>query len=103
MRVLAIVLIMAALDPKAIKEIEDFRAKHEADYRRDFVTLAGLFSLHEGVNTAGSAATNAVALPKPVPASIGRFVLKGTAVRFEPATGGAVLLNGQPVAKPIDL
>jgi hypothetical protein len=60
---LAIALAGAAVDPAAVKETEQFRTKHEADYRRDYVTLAGLFSLHDGVNTVGSAATNANTRP----------------------------------------
>ena len=83
--------------------VEAWRAKHETDYRRDFVTIAGLHVLKAGDNTAGSAATNDVVLPASVPASIGRFVLTGTAVRFAPAANAPVQLKGQPVTSPIDL
>jgi hypothetical protein len=38
---LAVVLALGAADPAVMKEIEQFRAKHEEDYRRQFVTLAG--------------------------------------------------------------
>ena len=100
---LAFTLAMAALDPAVVKEIQDFRARHEVDYRRDYVPLAGLFSLDEGVHTAGSAPTNNIVLPKPVAPSIGRFVLKGGHVGFEPAPGAPVTLGEQPVTKPIDL
>ncbi len=62
---IALALAGAVVDPAAVRETEQFRTKHEADYRRDYVTLAGLFSLHDGVNTVGSAATNAIILPKP--------------------------------------
>jgi len=99
----AIIVAVAALDPMALKEIQDFRAKHEADYRRDWVTLAGLFPLHDGVNTAGGAAGSDVALPKPVAASIGRFVVTKDAVRFEPAHGATVTLKDKPVTAPIEL
>ena len=44
-----------------------WRAKHEADYRRDWVSIAGLHTLKPGVNTAGSAPTNDIVLPQPVP------------------------------------
>jgi len=101
--VLAISLAAATADPAAVKETEQFRAKHETDYRRDFVTLAGLFSLKDGVNTIGSAASNAIALPKRVPPSIGRLIVSADRVRFEPAAGAAVTLKDQPVASPIDL
>jgi len=100
---LAIALALAAADPAAVKETEQFRAKHEADYRRDYVTLAGLFSLTDGVNTVGSAASNAIVLPKTVPPTIGRFIVSSARVRFEPAAGAPVTLKDQPITSPIDL
>jgi uncharacterized protein (DUF1684 family) len=99
---LAITLALAAA-PDAVKETEQFRAKHEADYRRDYVTLAGLFSLKDGVNTVGSAASNAIVLPKTVPPTIGRLVVSSAGVRFEPAAGAPVTLEGKPITSPIDL
>ena len=98
---LALALTMA--DPAVVKEITDFRAKHETDYRRDYVTLAGLFALKDGVNTAGSAASNDIVLPKPAAATIGRFVVSAGRVRFEPAPGSSVTVKDQPITKPIDL
>src|SRR5512145_174922 len=62
-----------------------WRAKHEADYRRDWVSIAGLHTLEPGPNSAGSAATNDIVLPASTPATIGRFVLDEQRVRFEPA------------------
>ena len=50
---------------------EKWRAKHETDYRRDWVTIAGLHPLKQGVNTAGSAASNDIVLPASTP---GRWV-----------------------------
>jgi uncharacterized protein (DUF1684 family) len=81
-----------------------WRAKHEADYRRDWVTIAGLHALKPGVNTAGSDATNDIVLPPPAPPTIGRFVLSDAGVRFEPATQGTVLLSNAKVkGAPIDI
>jgi uncharacterized protein (DUF1684 family) len=106
---LAIALAGAVVDPAAVRETEQFRTKHEADYRRDYVTLAGLFSLHDGVNTVGSAATNAIILPRPTPGSVGRLIVTAGRVRFEPAKAvppeGApyVTLKGQRVTAAIDL
>jgi len=85
-----------------------WRTKHEADYRRDWVTIAGLHPLKPGTNTAGSAATNDIVLPAPAPPAIGRFVLSEAGVRFEPAPQAQVVLNnatakGAPIAAPIDL
>jgi len=82
---------------------EKWRAKHETDYRRDWVTIAGLHPLKPGINTAGSAPTNQIQLPASTPATLGRFVVTGARVRFEPAKGATVLLRDQPVTAAIDL
>ena len=85
------------------KQVEAWRAKHEADYTKEYVPLAGLFFLKPGANTAGSAASNDVRLPARVPASIGRFVYQNQKVRFEPAAESPVTVKGQPVTAPLDL
>jgi uncharacterized protein (DUF1684 family) len=82
---------------------EQWRVKHEADYRRDWVSIAGLHALKPGANSAGSAAGNDIVLPASTPPTLGRFVLNGRGVRFEPATGAPVRLKDQPVTAPIDL
>ena len=91
----------AAESPIAVTE--KWRAKHETDYRRDWVTIAGLHPLKPGANTAGSAGSNSIVLPPSVPAVVGRFVRRDPTIRFEPATDAKVLLNGQPVTAPVDL
>ena len=83
--------------------VQEWRVKHEADYRRDFVTIAGLHPLKAGANTAGSDSANAIVLPPSTPKKLGTFVLNGTAVRFEPASGAGVTLKDQPVSSAIDL
>lgn len=80
-----------------------WREQHETDYRRDWVTIAGLHPLREGTNTAGSAPGHDILLPPSTPPSLGRFVLEGTRVRFEPAPGARVLLRDQPIAGPIEV
>jgi uncharacterized protein len=87
----------------AVKETEQFRAKHEADYRKEYVSLAGLFFLNPGANKAGSAAGSTIQLPERAPQSIGTFVLTGSDVRFEPAAGVNVTLKGQPITAAIDV
>jgi uncharacterized protein (DUF1684 family) len=84
-------------------EVERNRAAHEADYRKEYVSLAGLAFLEPGPNTAGSAEGNAVHLPASTPPHIGTFVLDGQTVRFEPAPGAGVTLKGQPVTAPVAL
>ena len=80
-----------------------WRAKHETDYRREWVTIAGLHPLKPGANTAGSAKSNDIVLPGSTPAALGTFVLDGTKVRFEPAPGAQVSLGDRPVTLPVDL
>ena len=82
---------------------EKWRAKHEADYRRDWVTIAGLYPLKAGASTAGSAGSNDIVLPPSVPAQVGRFVRNDRVVRFEPAADVNVVLNDKPVTSPIEL
>jgi uncharacterized protein (DUF1684 family) len=91
----------ATLDDAYVREVEAWRATHEADYRRDYVTIAGLFPLNAGPNTAGSAAGTDIVLPSTVPPRIGRFVLEGEQVSFVPLPGAGVRLDGRPVAQPI--
>ena len=81
----------------------EWQRKHEDDYRRDFVSIAGLHGLKPGGNTAGSAAANDIVLPASTPPTIGRFVLDGERVRFEPAPGVRVLLDDRPVTAPLEL
>ena len=80
-----------------------WQAKHEADYRRDWVSIAGLHDLKPGINTAGSAATNDIVLPPSVPAQLGRFVMNQDLVRFEPARGADITLDDELVTAPVDL
>ena len=83
--------------------VDKWRREHEESYRRGYVTIAGLHSLKQGANTAGSARTNDVVLPASVPAAIGRFVLIGDKVRYEPAPNVPVVIGGQPLTSPVDL
>jgi uncharacterized protein (DUF1684 family) len=91
-------------DQRAANEAAaNWQAKHEVDYRRDWVTIAALYDLKPGVNTAGSASTNDIVLPAPVPAMLGRFIMEGQQVRFEPARGALAILRNAPVIASVDL
>ena len=87
----------------AAKETEAWRAKHEADYRREWVTIAGLHFLEPGSHTAGSARSNDIVLPASAPPVLGRFVLHDDVVRFEPQPDAPVSLDSKPVTAPIEL
>jgi len=90
-------------DPGHRQDVEKWRAKHEADYRREYVGLAGLFPLKTGANAIGSAASNDIVLPKTTPAVAGRFILEGDRVRFQPQPGVTVTLKGKPIAAAVEL
>jgi uncharacterized protein (DUF1684 family) len=83
--------------------VEAWRARHEVDYRRDYVSIAGMHDLKEGSNTAGSAAANDIVLPSSVPATLGRFVRQGGRVRFEPAPSADVRVGDRLVTAALDL
>lgn len=88
----------------ATKETEVWRAMHEASYRRNWASIAGLHFLQPGSQTAGSAPMNDIVLPASASAPrIGRFVLQGDVVRFEPEPGAGVHIGNQPVTHVIEL
>ena len=51
-------------DAAYVKEIEAWRAQHEASYTKEYVPLAGLFFLKPGANTGGSAPTQRCRAPE---------------------------------------
>jgi uncharacterized protein (DUF1684 family) len=95
----------AADDSAANASVVEWRAKHESDYRRDWVSIAALHELDSGVNTAGSAASNDVVLPASAAPIVGRFVVTSGQVRFEPRAGVTVLTgkDKQPVSSPLEM
>jgi hypothetical protein len=86
-----------------VASVQAWRDKHEADYRRDWVTIAGLHFLPPGTHTVGSAGSNDIVLSAKVPATIGRLTVADGTVRFEPHPGVAVLQKLRPIAGPIIL
>ena len=100
---LVVVGVSAAPDASYRQDVEKWRAKHEADYRREYVGLAGLFSLKPGPNTVGSAPSSGIGLPKSAPSSVGRFVLSGDRVRFEPQTGVKATIKGHVISGSTEL
>ena len=83
--------------------VVEWRQKHESDYRRQWVSIAGLHELQQGVNPAGSAASNVVVLPAGTPPVIGQFVVTADRVRFERRAGVTVLAGKQPVIAPLEM
>lgn len=90
-------------EPGYAAGVDAWRARHEADYTRDYVPLAGLFFLKTGSNTVGSAPGSDVQLPGRAPASVGRIIYQNGLARFEPAAGSPVTLAGRRVTAPLAL
>jgi len=88
---------------RVVKDIEAWRAKHEADYKRDWATIEGLHFLAPGAHTAGSAANNDVVLTRPLPARIGLFTVGAEGVTFEVEPFVGVTINGRPPEPKIEL
>lgn len=81
------------------KEIEGWRQQYEASLRSDtgWLTVSGLFWIHEGKNTFGSATNNDVVLPSPVPANAGYFDLQNGKTTVHVNPGVLITMGGKPV------
>jgi uncharacterized protein (DUF1684 family) len=86
-----------------VASVNAWRAKHETDYRRDWVTIAGLHFLEPGTHSIGGSKENAIALPEDLPANIGRVVVADGWVRYEPAAGVTPSRDGKPLTGSIVL
>ena len=94
----------ASSDAAYVKQVDEWRHKHETDYTREYVPLSGLFFLKRGENRAGSAAGNDLQLPPSTPASFGTFTLAADdRVTFTPAPDADVRLKGHVVRNQIAL
>jgi uncharacterized protein len=80
-------------------QVQAWRDTHEANYRREYVTIAGLHDLTPGVQTVGNDPGNDIVLAR-IPPRVGRFVVSDGRVRFEPEAGVDVTQEGQPVTEP---
>ncbi|HEY7406613.1 MAG TPA: DUF1684 domain-containing protein [Candidatus Angelobacter sp.] len=86
-------------DDDYAKEIAEWRQQYEATLRSDtgWLTVSGLFWMHEGKNTFGSAANNDVVLPAPAPASAGYFDLHDGSTIVHVNPGVPITMAGKPV------
>ena len=92
----------ATADGAYAAHVQDWRNVYETSLKADdgWLTLAGLFWLKPGVNTAGSADGSDVLLPPgSAPAHIGVFRFHGNITVFRAEAGVPVLVNGRSVAE----
>ena len=83
-------------------EIKNWRQHREDRLKAGdgWLTVAGLFWLHDGLNTAGSRAVDPIQLPRG-PAHIGDFELRGGKVTFTADPSAGVTLQGHPVTSAL--
>jgi uncharacterized protein (DUF1684 family) len=80
-------------------EIEKYRSGRLAELKDDhgFLTLAGLYWLKPGVNTAGSDKKNNFVMPAKAPAKLGVFTLTDGKVFFTADPAAIVTSEGKPI------
>lgn len=94
----AVSLIVPPVPDAAYRgKIEEWRREREAALKADdgWLTVAGLFWLKHGANTAGTDPASDIVLPKDsAPATIGIFDLHDGIVSFQAANGVTATVNG---------
>jgi uncharacterized protein (DUF1684 family) len=98
----AVPVPLAAQDAAYAAEVAKWRTQREDRLKADggWLTVTGLFWLHEGSNPFGSAPTNEITLPSGTPGRAGVFELRQSrvTVRLQPGVAGAI--GGQPLVGP---
>jgi uncharacterized protein (DUF1684 family) len=98
--IMLIAALFAGLQSPAYRaEIERYRAQREAELTADdgWLTVAGLFWLKPGRNSAGSDSRSDLVLPPKAPKHAGVFELKDGRVAFKAAAAAQVTSGGEPV------
>jgi uncharacterized protein len=90
----------AGADPAYRSSVEKWRQNYESDLKSDhgWLTISGLFWLHEGENSFGSDPLNDIVLPDASsPPDAGTFELRGGTVTAHIKPGVSVMRNGVQV------
>lgn len=96
------ILLWGASDPAIfIKTENDWRAHREASLTAPdgWLSVAGLFWLHNGPMKVGSDPHSDIVLPSTAPQRIGTLQLASGLVTFVPEKGANVTVDGKPAAK----
>jgi uncharacterized protein len=96
---LALSLKASADSPAYRQSVEKWRQAYDAQLKSDngWLTVSGLFWLHEGENTFGSGPLNDIVLPASAPASAGSFEFHTGHTTVHVKSGVHALLNGKPI------
>lgn len=97
---IAVCLFARSNDPAYLKSVTEWRQKYEAGLKADdgWLTVAGLFWLHEGSNRFGSDPLNDIVLPGgSAPAEAGSFLYQNRKIILQTRLGVPITVNGKPV------
>jgi len=85
--------------PTYRQSVEKWRQAYEAQLKSDsgWLTVSGLFWLHDGDNTFGSGPLNDIVLPASAPASAGSFEFHAGHTTVHVKSGVHATLNGKPI------
>jgi len=102
--VLAVFVALAADESSYRSSIERWRQQQETELKADdgWLSVAGLFWLKDGRNTAGTDTASDIALPRG-PASAGVFEFHDGRTIFHPGAGSGATVNGQPAGESTPL
>jgi uncharacterized protein (DUF1684 family) len=97
---LLLTLAISATDPSYEQQLLKWRADRLAELTADdgWLTVVGLFWMHQGANHAGSGGGMDLKMPSPAPQELGTFTLQGAHVSFAAAPGVPVRVAGRSVA-----
>ena len=97
----AVLALAAAADPVYVRDLLQWRSAREAQLQTPggWLSVAGLFWLHEGDNAVGSDPLSDVVLPPHAPKRAGVMTRHGEQAQWKPVSGPAVTLDekSQPV------
>jgi uncharacterized protein (DUF1684 family) len=90
--------LLAASTSDYNASIENWRQEYEAKLRapQGWLSVAGLFWLHEGANRAGSDPQSDIVIPASATRFAGTFDFRAGATHFTAAPGAHPLINGKP-------
>lgn len=93
----------AVADDRYSSELEAWRRNREASLKAEdgWLSVSGLFWLHEGSTPIGSDPSNDIVLPAHAPAEVGVITLKDGQAQFQAATGAKVTLAGKPFSNGV--
>jgi uncharacterized protein len=98
-------LTLAPIDPGYEKQLLEWRKMRLTELTADdgWLTVAGLFWMHQGQNHAGSGGGMDLKMTAPAPAELGTFTLDGDRVSFTAAPGVPVRVGGHAVASSMPI